>query len=236
MNYVVIANKYSSELQKIRQSADRQIAFVSDDDCEWNLFTDVARAEEFADSGSAVDFACLDATMQNGIGLCEKMRKNNMSAFLLLVADITLSPTEYIRPTIMPGGLLLRPFTDTQLDATMRSGWLSIRNNTADNSEVFSFVSKNEHISIPYNRIAYFEAREKKVFLNTGNREYAVYDTIDNLETSLPENFLRCHRSFIVNRALISNICISASYIEMESGACVPLSRSYKSVFKENRK
>ena len=71
------------------------------------------------------------------------------------------------------------------------------------------------------------------MFVNTGNQEYAVYDTIDNLQERLPEGFLRCHRSFIVAKSKIENVYLSKNYIALEDGMTVPLSRSYKEVLKE---
>ena len=88
-------------------------------------------------------------------------------------------------------------------------------------------------LSYIHSAIRFFESRDKKIYVNTGNREYAFYDTLDELEQRLPESFARCHRSFIVAKSHIKNIMISRSMIVLDDDSVIPLSRSYKRVFKE---
>ena len=78
----------------------------------------------------------------------------------------------------------------------------------------------------------YFESREKKIYINTGSAEFSFYDTLDHLEESLPDDFLRCHRSFIVARRYVRTILLSQNTIVLEDGSAIPLSRTYKAVFK----
>jgi len=86
---------------------------------------------------------------------------------------------------------------------------------------------------IPLNQIYYVEAREKKIFIRTKQEEYGFYDTIENMEKKLPENFLRCHRSYIVNMSKVTAVKVSQSLIEVQDNLQVPLSRSYKRAVKE---
>ena len=86
---------------------------------------------------------------------------------------------------------------------------------------------------IPLNQIYYVEAREKKIFIRTKQEEYGFYDTIENMEKKLPESFLRCHRSYIVNMSKVTAVKVSQSLIEVQDDLQVPLSRSYKKMVKE---
>ena len=43
-----------------------------------------------------------------------------------------------------------------------------------------------------------------------------------------PEEFIRCHRSFIINRKKIEKVVLSQSTVVMEEGLMVPISRSYR--------
>ena len=53
------------------------------------------------------------------------------------------------------------------------------------------------------------------------------------MEKKLPENFLRCHRSYIVNMSKVTAVKVSQSLIEVQDNLQVPLSRSYKRAVKE---
>ncbi len=88
--------------------------------------------------------------------------------------------------------------------------------------------SREGRVRVPYGQISYFEAREKKIFVRAGRREFGFYDTMDHLCEVLPEEFIRCHRSFIINRNKIEKVVLSQSTVVMEEGLMVPISRSYR--------
>ena len=102
-----------------------------------------------------------------------------------------------------------------------------------DVPESFVIETREGKQYIPLNQIYYIEAREKKIFIRTKQEEYGFYDTIENMEKKLPENFLRCHRSYIVNMSKVTAVKVSQSLIEVQDNLQVPLSRSYKRAVKE---
>lgn len=70
-------------------------------------------------------------------------------------------------------------------------------------------------IMLKPDEICYFEAREKYVFIVTeNNREFITDFTLTALEEKLPDTFLRVHRAFIINTAMIKEIhkAFSGSY------------------------
>ena len=48
------------------------------------------------------------------------------------------------------------------------------------------------------------------------------------LEQTLPDEFIRCHRAFIVRRSRISCIRLSQNCLTLDNGETLPLSRTYK--------
>ena len=86
---------------------------------------------------------------------------------------------------------------------------------------------------IPMSQIYYFEAREKRIYVRLKREEYTFYDTMEHLAEELPEEFIRCHRSFIVSRSRIQKVMLSKNRIILEHNMEVPLSRSYKAALKE---
>ena len=55
-------------------------------------------------------------------------------------------------------------------------------------------------------------------------KEERCYGKLDHLERQLPDQFLRCHKSFLVNMDRIRNF--EKHQIELESGRMVDVSRS----------
>ncbi|WP_420834704.1 LytTR family DNA-binding domain-containing protein [Bacillus manliponensis] len=56
---------------------------------------------------------------------------------------------------------------------------------------------------IPVNEIIFIEKSNKDTLIHTRNKNFSVNYTLKDLELKLPSNFIRCHRSFIINMNLI---------------------------------
>lgn len=84
--------------------------------------------------------------------------------------------------------------------------------------------------------IDHCEAARNYVVVHAAGREHLLRETLTRLAERLPEGrFARTHRSFIVNIDRIREIRTTDAggyRIEMESGATVPLSRSYREPFR----
>lgn len=213
----------------------RDVAAVLTDD-KWNIsiFDNLDEFDKYVSERPLVDLSCFDVTPDGAVDSLMDFRKNYDQAFLMLIADPTVSPLVYLKPGIRPDSLMMRPLTKDTVKGTLKDFISSYVSSQEDTGSVKSFVidSKEGKIAIPYNDIYYFEAREKKIFIRTMNDEYGFYETIENLEETIPDAFMRCHRSFIVNSAKIRKIMLSQNIMELSDGFDVPLSRSYKPLFK----
>ena len=221
-----------NDLKHLYFAAKKVSSEESDDD--WNFI--LARTVEMAENGLAkepiLDFACVDLTLRGGISGAKMLRSANSNTSILVVVDGNLSPAEYIIPEIMASSLLIRPFDDKtakKVISIMVRSYLARFDDKKEGQNVFVVDCRSERRLIPYSLISCFEAREKKITLSAEGREYSFYDTIDNLESGLPKQFIRCHRSFI------EKIVLSQSRIDLKDGSFVPLSRSYRQKFDQFR-
>ena len=65
----------------------------------------------------------------------------------------------------------------------------------------------------------------------TRDEEYTFYGKMEEAERELGEQFLRCHRSFLVNTEQIKKY--SGEEIQLQNGAIVPISRTYAKAVKQ---
>ena len=224
--------KESQEL--IKYSRDN-VALLSDDSLKINSFHKAGEARKQLEKRDLMDGAFLDVTAQEGIELTKETRKAYEMAELLLIADSSVSPMEYMTPAIRASSLLLRPWTGNQAAAVVRDFFRALYRNRGEKEEEKALIVENRQgkMPIPFSKIYYLEVREKKVFVRLKEKEYSKYETLENIAKELPEEFIRCHRSFVVNTAYIDRVKLSENTIYLEDGICVPLSRSYKAVIKE---
>lgn len=222
------------ELEEIAGIIKNQAALLSEDRWELHHCFDLPQVRAFLKDEGVLDVICFDVTVRQGIGLLEELRARNAGAYIILIANTGISPVTYIKPTIMAACLLLRPLERERVQETVVSLLQAFQKET-ESDEVLVLEDEDGRIRIPYRNILYFEARNKKIYVCTENREYGFYDTLEQLCGRLPELFVRCHRGFIVNTGKIKRVSLTEGLIYLKEGYAIPLSRSYRQVMKEYR-
>lgn len=223
------------EMEYIRHRVRKYAACMTEE--QWYIHTcsNLMEMRKLLEGHPMLDMACLDITLKDAVELAKTIRKQNQRAYLILIADVTISPMLYMRPSVKAEGLMMRPLDKKQIDQVLEEAFVNFveQFQNGNNQDVFVLESREGRRLVDYNRILYFEAREKKMYLMTDTEELFFYDTLDNLLTSLPPNFMRCHRSFLINVHKIERIAMTERIIYLKYGFKIPLSRSYKKVFKE---
>lgn len=182
-----------------------------------------------------LDMVYLDITLSEGIELAKRMRVENKKAYMVLIADITISPMVYMRPSIRAEGLLLRPFGGIQADRVLKESLKEFLSRFQEDTENQFFILENRQGRrlVEYGRIFYFEAREKRLYLVTESEELVFYGSLETTERQLPEYFVKSHRSFLVNSHFVERIVWAENLIYLKGGFVVPLSRSNRKLWKE---
>lgn len=224
------------ENKRIEKVVTDNIAYYSAEDWEIECCEGVDKAQEYSREKHNLEFLSLDVTQEGAIAFAEQTRKIFPNAVLQIIADNNISPMNYLRPSIMAVSLLLKPYDQKQLYQAVQEmfQYALSQDTTIDEEECFIIEIKGDRIRISYSTISFFEAREKKIIVMSGNREYGFYNTIDSLEKILPNNFIRSHRSFIFNINRVQEIKMGQNIIIMDDGNEIPISRSYRSSVKEN--
>lgn len=231
-----VYDKIGVESEKLNIILHDLAARLSDEQWGINQFKQIEELKQYLEDKPLIDLFLYDVAKDEDIDKLIEIRKYYGLSHLLLLADNTISPMKYIKPGINAQSLLLRPFNKEQaydvIGSFIKEYLASVYDDSKDNKATLLVESREGKVNIPYSQIYYIEAMEKKIFVCTGIEEYGFYGTLDSLEESLPDEFVRCHRSFIVNSNRIKKVALSKNTIYLEDEYEVPLSRSYKSVLK----
>lgn len=232
---MLISGTGKQEVECIHRCSRELAARLTEEKWEYYCFCSADRLNGFVMGNPLLDMICVDITMDSALEAVQNLREHNAHAYITLVASQDISPAVYMRPGIMAGSLMLKPLNREQIWQVMSEAFQVFAKRFADSSmkEQFVIGTREGRTLIDYSQIYYFEAREKKIFLVTEAREIAFYDTIEHLLEVLPDSFLRCHRSFVVNSARIESIRLGKNMILLDNGEEVPISRSFRQVFKE---
>lgn len=224
------------EYKRIEKVVTDNIAYYSAEDWDIKCCEGVDKAQRYSSERHNLELLSLDITQEGAITFAEHTRKIFPNTVLQIIADNNISPMNYLRPSIMAASLLIKPYDQNQLCQAVREmfQYALSKDTTIEEEECFIIEIKGDRIRIAYSTIIFFEAREKKIIVMSGNKEYGFYNTIDSLEKILPNNFIRSHRSFIFNLHRVQEIRMGQNIIIMEDGNEIPISRSYRSMVKEN--
>lgn len=94
--------------------------------------------------------------------------------------------------------------------------------NGADKS--LELFSNRQRYSIALKRITFIESDRNKVTVHFGSESITVISTLKVIETQLNDNFIKCHKSFIVNLAYA--VGVKQGDFLLATGEKVPISRS----------
>lgn len=99
--------------------------------------------------------------------------------------------------------------------------------------KVYTIEIGDRRISVDYNDILFFETSSNihKVILHAKDRQIEFSSTIKELEKILDDTFVRCHRSFLVNKSNIQEIDTKNRIIYFINGeTCLMSMRMMKSI------
>lgn len=132
-----------------------------------------------------------------------------------------------------PAGILLGNYTQSQASACFKriiDDYAAISSDT-DSSETMFLESGATSYRLPYNQIVYIEALNKKLNICTVRQSITVRYSMNKFADALPDYFLRCHRSYIINAKLVDVIDYREMLVTMTDGSRLPIARSMKDAF-----
>ena len=151
-----------------------------------------------------IDVLILDINLKSdcsGLELAKIVRKTNKNMYLIFsTAHLEYALVAYKLKTF---DYLPKPLTPERLEDTIFRIFDDI--NCLNSTSKFLKLGKSK-IIVKEDEIEYIKKDGMKLIYHTGNKNYEVYSSFNQIEDNLPENFVRCHKSYIVNLNNVSNI------------------------------
>ncbi len=87
------------------------------------------------------------------------------------------------------------------------------------------------YIKLSYNKLQYIQSHGRYIeYVSSDGSFYSRQHTLSELENILPNQFFRCHKSYIINLSMVVNYDLMNRYAQLESSTeKIPLSRKIKS-------
>lgn len=175
------------------------------------------------------DVVFLDIYMagMNGIKTAERLREIDVEFSLIFIT----TSKDYALESFSFGAndYIVKPIKQTEIDRAFSK----CRSVFLKNARFINVMSERMELKIPISKILYVETYGRETFFHTGERKIRSTAPLllDNLEKMLGNNFLRCHRSYIVN--LVYVVKIEGEDFLMRDGSTVPLRQRGRSKLRE---
>ena len=176
-----------------------------------------------------VDVFILDINLRSkltGIDIAKKIRENNKNSYIIFITG----HGEYneLAFKCKTFDFLRKPITKSILEETILRLFDDITGITINKKYI---RVDNKHTLIDENEIRYIERDGMKVILHTNFENIEIYSSFKKLLEQLPNNFVRCHKSYIVNINNITKIKPSSNLIYFKDNSNCDIGPKYKENF-----
>ncbi len=172
------------------------------------------------------DVLFLDIDFKNtGIEFAEKIRKIDKSLYLIFITN----HLEYVFSSfkVKPFDFLVNPITYEKLEHVLTDLFEDIQDSPNN------FISLSNKAFIKLNDVYYISRLGMKLIFNTNYGNYELYSSFKKIEPKLPNNFVRSHKSYIVNINQIKSINAINNIITFKKNVECYIGLKYKSHFLE---
>ena len=175
-------------------------------------------------NNNKVDVLILDINLQsetNGCDIANIIRQKNKDVYIIFTTghlEYALLAYKYKTFDYLP-----KPIVKEKLEETI----LRLIDDINCSPAKFIRLNNNKTI-INQDEINYIKKDGMKLVFCTNSRNYETYSSFSKIEDCLPENFVRCHKSFIANIDNISDINYSKNTILFSHNNSCSIGAKYK--------
>ena len=213
LNSIKIASKLL-DAEIIEQGLDAEISIVSSDQKE--IFDQIYSKN--------IDILFLDIDFKNngknGIDFAKDLRKINKDFYLVFLS----AHQRYLHLSLTTKvfDYLVKPINrDTISELVSR-----LKDEFTYNNTLFLHFYKWEYVRA--DDILYIEKYGKKSNIITSNITYTTTKNLNTLLNELPTNFVRCHKSYILNQNKVLSIDRKNGFAILEKNITCPISAQFK--------
>ena len=176
-----------------------------------------------------VDVLILDINLKSnktGLEIASEVRKKNKNTyFIFTTAHLEYAMLAYKFKTF---DYLAKPVTYERLEDTIVRLFEDI------NGVPKRYIKiDNKNSIIDENDVLYIKRDGMKLIYHTKNQDYETYSSFNKIQDKIPANFVRAHKSYIVNIDNISNVDSVSNLIYFDKDISCDIGPKYKKNFME---
>ncbi len=162
----------------------------------------------------------IDMPRMSGLEISKLMNEFNQKPLLVYVT----SHDELVYESLQfhPFGFVRKEFLSSELANVLKDCEKEIRKN----KQHYCFHTAGGEVSLPLEMIQYFETEGNYIQVYSLGNNYRIRETMSALQEELePMGFVRVHRGFLVNQAVVE--IIGVNELKLRDGSSIPIGRNY---------
>lgn len=175
------------------------------------------------------DVLLLDINLKSnrtGLEIAETVRKKNKNAYIIFTtAHLEYAMVAYKFKTF---DYIAKPITSDRLEDTMKRLFEDVNGLPKKYIKI-----DNKNTIVDESEVKYIKRDGMKIVFHTDSRDYETYSSFNKIKDSLPDNFIRCHKSYIANINKIKDIEPVTNTITFENNNTCEIGPKYKHEFME---
>lgn len=160
----------------------------------------------------------IDVNGTNGIDVAKGLQERFSGLKVIFITGHIDYSTEIFRAS--PSNFLVKPIDRGRLVEAVGKAMEQLE---SEERECFIVTFKGNVFKIKARDILYFESEKRTVILHARHDNWTIYRKLDDVQEELPDYFLRCHQSYLVNMNEIKSL--KPLRLELYQGAEIPVSR-----------
>lgn len=172
---------------------------------------------------------------QKSTGLGSTVMQQNRNSYTLFCLHDPADLEALLDNCMRPAGIVTAPLAKASLTRNLRRILEDYQNTVEAPADDNCMVIEGNGTAyrIPYDRILYLEALNKLLTIHTERQSITVRRSLTGLEELLPEQFLRCHRAYVVNTQFIDRVNFTDMTLTLRNGDALPVSRGQRGIIKQ---
>lgn len=118
---------------------------------------------------------------------------------------------------------ILKPYESEKIAAVLHTALEAL---DIEAEKYYVIDQRGGSIRVPLSSVKYFSSERRTVHAVTTEREYTFYEKLSDLETELPDTFVRIHNRYLVHLKYLEAVRQNTAVVDGEE---LPVSRSCKS-------
>ena len=189
-----------------------QYSFQWEEESEIKIINAREEMYSYMKASNLTSLIIAETAIVKGEMISEKLKEQ----FVLVMGHTPEELLNLVSPSFRPAGLLVKPVKKEKLEHLLSEVWKEYKKaQTREN--MFSLKIRSQEYVLPQSEIEF-------------------YDTLEHLQSVLNKDFIRIHKSFLVNISLVTMVHFSNMMVHFNGGVFVPVSRTYKAVLSEKWK